>query len=42
MTYAWEGGAKLGQDAADVGAKSVSKEDYEEHGHNICFQTFDI
>ncbi|KAF4531810.1 hypothetical protein B566_EDAN014041 [Ephemera danica] len=42
MMYAWEGGSMLSQDNALLNTKSVSKEDYEEHGHKICFETFDI
>jgi hypothetical protein len=42
ITYSWEGGSKLGQNLSDFASRCVTREDYEEHGHNICAETFDI
>lgn len=40
-TYAWEGGAMLAKDP-QLKKLYISREDYEENGHNICFEKFDV
>ncbi len=41
ITYAWEGGAKLTRDP-QYKRYTVSRQEYEEHGHNICMDKFDV
>lgn len=41
VTYAWQGGASLQQDQ-EFFNMTVSREEYEEEGHNLCFEKFDI
>eukprot|EP00075_Anas_platyrhynchos_P021866 XP_027311119.1 actin-related protein 6 [Anas platyrhynchos] len=41
ITYSWEGG-KLISENDDFEDMVVTREDYEEHGHNICEEKFDI
>ncbi|KDR12327.1 actin-related protein 6 [Zootermopsis nevadensis] len=41
VTYAWQGGASLQQDP-EFFNMTVSREEYEEEGHNLCFEKFDI
>lgn len=41
ITYSWEGG-KLISENDDFEDLVVTREDYEEHGHNICEEKFDI
>jgi actin-related protein 6 len=41
VTYAWHGGALLGQDS-EFSNMTVSREEYEEEGHSLCFEKFDI
>ncbi|PSN54221.1 Actin-related protein 6 [Blattella germanica] len=41
MTYAWHGGALLSQDP-EFPTMTVSREEYEEEGHSLCFERFDI
>ncbi|XP_063404961.1 actin-related protein 6-like [Mytilus trossulus] len=40
-TYAWEGGTLLAKDP-QIKKMSVTREEYEENGHNICFEKFDV
>lgn len=41
ITYAWEGGCMLAN-TEDYKKMAVTREQYEEHGHTICSETFDI
>lgn len=41
ITYSWEGG-KLISENDDFEDLVVTRDDYEEHGHNICEEKFDI
>ncbi|XP_069686641.1 actin-related protein 6 isoform X2 [Periplaneta americana] len=41
VTYSWHGGALLSQDPEFL-SLTVSREEYEEEGHNLCFEKFDI
>ena len=41
ITYAWEGG-KLISENDDFEDMVVTREDYEENGHSICEEKFDI
>uniref|UniRef100_A0A1B6G3R9 Actin-related protein 6 n=1 Tax=Cuerna arida TaxID=1464854 RepID=A0A1B6G3R9_9HEMI len=41
VTYAWQGGALLSRDP-EFYSFVVTKEEFEEEGHNICFERFDI
>uniref|UniRef100_A0A7M4FQW9 Actin related protein 6 n=1 Tax=Crocodylus porosus TaxID=8502 RepID=A0A7M4FQW9_CROPO len=41
ITYSWEGG-KLISENDDFEDMVVTREDYEEHGHSICEEKFDI
>ena len=41
VTYAWHGGVMLGQDS-EFSNMTVSREEYEEEGHTVCFEKFDI
>jgi len=41
ITYAWHGGVMLGQDS-EFSNMTVSREEYEEEGHTLCFEKFDI
>ncbi|KAG7246308.1 hypothetical protein CRUP_015206, partial [Coryphaenoides rupestris] len=41
VSYAWEGG-KLLADNPDYDEMVVTREDYEENGHFICEDTFDV
>lgn len=40
ITYAWEGGKLLSKDPT-FSSFLVTREEYEEEGHNICFERFD-
>ncbi|CAB3360371.1 Hypothetical predicted protein [Cloeon dipterum] len=40
--YAWQGGKVLSTNAKALKEKFVSKQQYEEHGHTICAEKFDI
>ena len=39
--YAWEGGTMFAKDP-QMKKLAVTKEDYDENGHNICFEKFDV
>nr|XP_022293675.1 actin-related protein 6-like [Crassostrea virginica] len=41
ITYAWEGGSLLAN-TEDYKKMAVTREQYEEYGHTICSETFDI
>lgn len=41
ITYAWEGG-KLISENDDFEDMVVTREDYEENGHSVCEEKFDI
>ncbi|KAJ8311032.1 hypothetical protein KUTeg_007588 [Tegillarca granosa] len=41
ITYCWEGGVKLASDP-DFPKMTITRDDYDEHGHNICFEKFEI
>lgn len=41
VTYAWEGGALLSKNP-EFKKLIVTKKDYEEHGHNLCMDKFDV
>uniref|UniRef100_A0A8W8MKS3 Actin-related protein 6 n=2 Tax=Magallana gigas TaxID=29159 RepID=A0A8W8MKS3_MAGGI len=41
ITYAWEGGCMLAN-TEDYKKMAVTREQYEEHGHTICSEKFDI
>ncbi|KAK7208139.1 actin family [Myxozyma melibiosi] len=40
ITYAWQGGARLGQQKARLRSLQVTKKEYMEYGSNICLQKF--
>ena len=40
ITYAWEGGKLLSEDPT-FSSFLVTREEYEEEGHTICFERFD-
>jgi actin-related protein 6 len=40
--YAWNGGKVIGKNTDLVKKLFVTKHDYEEHGHSICAEKFDI
>ncbi|XP_062573518.1 actin-related protein 6-like [Saccostrea cucullata] len=41
VTYAWEGGRMLAN-TEEYKKMAITREQYEEHGHSICAETFDI
>ncbi|ESO89188.1 hypothetical protein LOTGIDRAFT_229086 [Lottia gigantea] len=41
-TYAWEGGCLLAKDANFHKKMVVTRQEYEEQGHSICEETFDV
>ncbi|XP_052811955.1 actin-related protein 6-like [Mya arenaria] len=41
ISYAWEGGVQLANDPA-FRKLAVTRAEYEEHGHNICMERFDV
>lgn len=41
ITYSWEGG-KLISENDDFEDMVVTREDYEENGHSVCEEKFDI
>jgi len=41
ITYAWEGGVQLANDP-DFDKMVVTKEEFEEYGHSICQEKFDV
>ncbi|KAK3578879.1 hypothetical protein CHS0354_010239 [Potamilus streckersoni] len=41
VTYAWEGGVQLANDK-DFEKMLVTREQFEEYGHNICLEKFDV
>lgn len=41
ITYAWEGGALLSKNP-EFKKLIVTKKDYDEYGHNICMEKFDV
>ncbi|XP_014666700.1 PREDICTED: actin-related protein 6-like [Priapulus caudatus] len=42
ITYAWTGGKALVGEQNTFKKMSVTREQYEEHGQNICIETFDV
>ncbi|KAK7793356.1 hypothetical protein R5R35_008508 [Gryllus longicercus] len=41
ITYSWNGGRLLTQDP-EFSSRLVSKDEYEDHGYNICLDRFDV
>jgi actin-related protein 6 len=41
LSYPWRGGVSFAQ-TADFLSLSVSRDEYEEEGHNVCFEKFDV
>ncbi|KAK3098322.1 hypothetical protein FSP39_018389 [Pinctada imbricata] len=41
ITYAWEGGCMLAKDPS-MKRLVITREEYDEHGHSICFDKFDV
>jgi actin-related protein 6 len=41
ITYAWEGGVQLANDP-EFHKLTVSRDEYEECGHSICHERFDL
>ena len=42
LTYGWEGGKKLASSSSDFNKLVINKKTYEEHGHSICRDKFNI
>ncbi|XP_059481195.1 actin-related protein 6 [Neocloeon triangulifer] len=42
LGYAWQGGKALAADPKAIKEKFISKHEYEEHGHVVCAEKFDI
>lgn len=40
ITYAWQGGARLGQQKMKLRSLQVTRKEYMEHGANICLRKF--
>ncbi len=41
ITYAWEGGSVLAKDDS-FRKQAVTRQEYEEHGHNLCLERFRV
>jgi len=41
ITYSWEGGVQLANDP-NFSSMVVTRAQFEEHGHNICMEKFDV
>lgn len=42
IAYGWEGGKRLASCSTDFNKLVINKKTYEEHGHSICKEKFNI